>query len=58
MDWFFYPHGFVQKAKALLEQKLTGPAPTAWAEEEGETRYKATVGPGCTSLSSKVQDGG
>lgn len=43
MDWFFYPHGFVRKAKALLEQQLIGPAPTTWAE--GGDALQSNSGP-------------
>lgn len=32
--WFFHPH----KAKTLLDQELTGPAPTTWTEEEGKMK--------------------
>lgn len=55
--WFFHPCGFERKAKTLLDQELTGPAPTMWTEEEGKMNNNATAGPGYTSLSCKAQDG-
>lgn len=43
MDWFLHASGFAHKAKALLEQKPTAPAPTTpWKKERQAAKQQET----------------